>query len=159
MAVNKSITAYVLRPIVIAILSNFVVVQHLKTIDAFQLHPIPSNGLAKTHYSSKSTNIFFKVHGSTQLSRKHLAMISATDQDDEAVAVIDNRRRFLARSASVLMSSSASWMMTMTQPVIVNAAGELPDQFNVDDYLKSGMVMNPMGVSGQAGKSKPVTGM
>jgi hypothetical protein len=40
-----------------------------------------------------------------------------------------------------------------------NAAGELPDQFNVDDYLKTGMVMNPMGVSGQAGKSKPETGM
>ncbi len=86
-------------------------------------------------------------------------MLSATDQDDEPVAVIDKRRRFLAKSVSILLSSSASWMLTMAQPVIVNAAGELPDQFNVDAYLKSGMVMNPMGVSGQAGKSKPVTGM
>ena len=152
-------TAYSLRPIAIALLSSFVVVQHLKAIDAFQLYPIPSNGLAKTHYSSKSTNIFFKVHGSTQLSRKHSVMISATDQDDEPVAVIDNRRRFLAQSASLLLPSSASWMMTMAQPVKVNAAGELPGQFNVDDYLKSGMVMNPMGVSGQAGKDTSVTGM
>jgi hypothetical protein len=31
-------------------------------------------------------------------------------------------------------------------------ADDLPDRFNVDDYLKTGMVMNPMGVSGQAGK-------
>jgi hypothetical protein len=30
-------------------------------------------------------------------------------------------------------------------------AAEPVDRFNVEDYLKTGMVMNPMGVSGQAG--------
>lgn len=38
-------------------------------------------------------------------------------------------------------------------PITAHAkADDLPDRFNVDDYLKTGMVMNPMGVSGQAGK-------
>lgn len=150
---TKSMIIFASRLIAIA-LSSLMFIHQLKRIDAFQLYPIQGN-----HYSSKTKNICCKVHPSNQMRRKHLDMISATDQDDEPVSVIDNRRRFLANSASILLSSSASWMMTMAQPVIANAAGELPDQFNVDDYLKSGMVMNPMGVSGQAGKSKPVTGM
>ena len=149
MEVTKSTTAFASRLIVMA-LSCLVIIHQVKRIDAFQLNPVQSN-----QYSSKSTNICCKVCPSNQMSR----FLSATDQGDETVAVIDSRRRFLAQSASILLSSSASWMMTMAQPVIVHAAGELPDQFNVDDYLKSGMVMNPMGVSGQAGKSKPVTGM
>lgn len=40
-----------------------------------------------------------------------------------------------------------------------NALEELPASFDVDSYLKSGFVLNPMGVSGQAGKSRPETGV
>jgi hypothetical protein len=36
---------------------------------------------------------------------------------------------------------------------------KIPDTFDVDSYLRSGFVSNPMGVSGQAGKSRPETGM
>lgn len=35
----------------------------------------------------------------------------------------------------------------------------LVDSFDVDNYLKTGFVNNPMGVSGQAGKSRPETGV
>lgn len=34
-----------------------------------------------------------------------------------------------------------------------------PGGFNVDDYLRTGLVAQPMGVSGQAGKSRPETGV
>ena len=36
---------------------------------------------------------------------------------------------------------------------------EVPDSFDVDSYLRTGYVANPMGVSGQAGKSRPETGV
>ncbi len=39
------------------------------------------------------------------------------------------------------------------------AAGAEEGGFNVDDFLKTGQVAMPMGVSGQAGKSRPETGI
>ena len=45
----------------------------------------------------------------------------------------------------------------LNQPA--SAAGEGEATFNVDDYLRTGLVAQPMGVSGQAGKSKPETGV
>jgi hypothetical protein len=45
----------------------------------------------------------------------------------------------------------------LAQPQPSLAADE--DSFNVDAYLRSGVVSSPMGVSGQAGKSKPETGI
>ena len=32
------------------------------------------------------------------------------------------------------------------------AVADMPDSFDIDSYLKSGFVQNPMGVSGQAGE-------
>jgi hypothetical protein len=69
----------------------------------------------------------------------------------------NNRRHFLTTlTTSFLMNE---WFISKQQPMSAFAVGDLPDTFNVDDYIKTGMVMNPMGVSGQAGKSKPITGM
>jgi hypothetical protein len=34
-----------------------------------------------------------------------------------------------------------------------------PESFDVDSYLRTGYVSSPMGVSGQAGKSRPETGV
>lgn len=55
----------------------------------------------------------------------------------------------------VLERSMAGLVAFLSYPTVVHAAvdDKLPDRFNVDDYLKTGMVMNPMGVSGQAGMS------
>lgn len=36
---------------------------------------------------------------------------------------------------------------------------KIPDRMDVDNFLRTGMVANPMGVSGQAGKSRPETGV
>ena len=63
-----------------------------------------------------------------------------------------NRRALLQSSASsiLLVFSSA-----------INAEKVVADDssMNVNDFLKTGMVSQPMGVSGQAGKSKPETGV
>jgi hypothetical protein len=64
------------------------------------------------------------------------------------------RRHFFDRMMkSALANGAAACVLIGTTSKVANAVvGEnLPDQFNVDDYLKTGMVMNPMGVSGQAG--------
>ena len=39
------------------------------------------------------------------------------------------------------------------------AADEGAQGLNIDDFMKTGMVSQPMGVSGQAGKSRPETGV
>lgn len=41
----------------------------------------------------------------------------------------------------------------------VAVAADTPEGVDVDSYLRTGMVPQPMGVSGQAGKSKPETGV
>jgi len=50
-------------------------------------------------------------------------------------------------------------LMTSVVPAAVVAPAFAEESMNVDDFLKSGMVSMPMGVSGQAGKSKPETGV
>lgn len=46
------------------------------------------------------------------------------------------------------------WATVVMTEQAAQAAGadDIPDKFNVDDYLRTGQVMNPMGVSGQAGE-------
>ena len=38
-------------------------------------------------------------------------------------------------------------------PIVANADVELPDRFDVENFLRTGVVPSPMGVSGQAGTS------
>ena len=49
--------------------------------------------------------------------------------------------------------ATAGW--TVNPPAWADSEGGV----NVDQFLKTGMVAQPMGVSGQAGKSKPETGV
>ncbi len=61
------------------------------------------------------------------------------------------------RQAMGALTTGAITTVVSTQ---VNAEEkEIPDRLNVEDYLRNGFVSNPMGVSGQAGKSKPETGV
>lgn len=50
---------------------------------------------------------------------------------------------------------------TITFPAnaVQESSSGVPGGLNVDDFLKSGQVAMPMGVSGQAGKSRPETGI
>jgi hypothetical protein len=54
-----------------------------------------------------------------------------------------------------LSGGVTGWAVVVSeQEQTAQAAGadDIPDTFNVDDYLRTGQVMNPMGVSGQAGE-------
>jgi len=55
-----------------------------------------------------------------------------------------------------LFQSTASIMAAFTVPQVASAD---EDGVNIDNFLKTGMVQQPMGVSGQAGKMKPETGV
>jgi hypothetical protein len=60
-----------------------------------------------------------------------------------------NRRSFLSAA-----TASFTFLASSTA-----ALADEQGAFSVDDFLKSGQVSMPMGVSGQAGKSKPTTGI
>jgi len=65
------------------------------------------------------------------------------------------------RAALGSMVGGAGWALVQQEAALADAPpdGGMPDRFDVDSYLKSGYVQNPMGVSGQAGKSRPETGV
>jgi len=65
----------------------------------------------------------------------------------------------LSRTSALALSRRDALWTTLAFPTVANAAGDIPDSLNVDNYLRSGFVSNPMGVSGQAGKSRPETGV
>lgn len=57
---------------------------------------------------------------------------------------------------SALKWFGASGVAFLTQPVLAETT---PDSLDVDNFIRTGVVANPMGVSGQAGKSRPETGI
>lgn len=62
-----------------------------------------------------------------------------------------------SRRAAINWIGGAAGFLVCQSPAV--AVPDLPDSFDVDSYLKTGLVSQPMGVSGQAGKSKPLTGV
>jgi len=70
-----------------------------------------------------------------------------------------SRREALGWIAGSTVSSAARILLA---PLVANALADddkMPDRFDVDNFIKTGMVAQPMGVSGQAGKSRPETGV
>ena len=66
-------------------------------------------------------------------------------------------------SRAATRRQALGWIGGAAAALVVNqhpaVAAEQPEVVNVDDYLRTGMVSMPMGVSGQAGKSRPETGI
>ena len=60
------------------------------------------------------------------------------------------------RAALGWMTAGGGGWLIQNQP---SMADGLPERFDVDDFLRTGVVAQPMGVSGQAGKSRPETGV
>jgi hypothetical protein len=67
-------------------------------------------------------------------------------------AATTSRRRAIGWIASTVTTATVVSFESDGGSTLCRAA-EPVDRFNVEDYLKTGMVMNPMGVSGQAGTS------
>lgn len=78
--------------------------------------------------------------------RASVTQLSASSQGTTS------RRNFVESAAMVFTASSI--LFPLAPPAFASDG-----DFNVDDFLKSGQVAMPMGVSGQAGKSKPETGI
>jgi hypothetical protein len=66
-----------------------------------------------------------------------------------ATAATTSRRRAIGWIASTMTAT----VVSLEGGSSLCRAAEPVDRFNVEDFLKTGMVMNPMGVSGQAGAS------
>jgi len=101
--------------------------------------------------------------GRLPLALKHnmrLSTCSATTKmqmknNDVTNGAMDSNmnRRELLSSLSFLSS------VTLLSSIESATAVEEPGGFDVNDFLKTGMVSQPMGVSGQAGKSRPELGV
>lgn len=71
----------------------------------------------------------------------------------------DESENYSILSRRGMLQSTAAAILAINSGTILEASAADPDSMNVDDFLKSGFVSQPMGVSGQAGKSKPETGV
>mmetsp|Transcript_17972 Transcript_17972/g.20779 ORF Transcript_17972/g.20779 Transcript_17972/m.20779 type:complete len:314 (+) Transcript_17972:90-1031(+) len=111
-----------------------------------------------------ATNLFLVGVYSVQVSeafapsiivqRKNAASVSLkTSNNDDSSS---SRRNFINAIGS---ASAAIFTLGNYDAMSVANAETGGGDFNVDDFLKSGQVAMPMGVSGQAGKSKPETGI
>lgn len=91
-----------------------------------------------------------------------LTLISGVNLFALGLSVVDHDRGAQLSRRKAIGSCFTGIALVTAFPDLTEAADEksrTPDRFDVDDYLKSGFVSNPMGVSGQAGKSKPNTGV
>lgn len=77
--------------------------------------------------------------------------------DDDIVEESTTPSNELPRRDALI--SSLSTVVGILSTTTTKAWAEGDDGFNVDNFLKTGQVAMPMGVSGQAGKSKPQTGI
>lgn len=69
----------------------------------------------------------------------------------EAFAIDASRRGFLETAAASVVATGVG--------LVQKPSSAFAESQDIEDYLKTGMVSMPMGVSGQAGKSKPQTGV
>ena len=79
---------------------------------------------------------------------------AALQLDALSLNPVASRNEFLASCLTGTISG-----IGLAFPSYAAGADTMADTFDVDSYLRTGMVAQPMGVSGQAGKSRPETGV
>ena len=71
--------------------------------------------------------------------------------------------RLVSSSSSVLFSHHSddrrNFLTKFVGGSVIAVIPQLSNAVDTEDFLKTGQVSMPMGVSGQAGKAKPVTGV
>mmetsp|Transcript_25412 Transcript_25412/g.39041 ORF Transcript_25412/g.39041 Transcript_25412/m.39041 type:complete len:287 (+) Transcript_25412:82-942(+) len=73
--------------------------------------------------------------------------------------VAPNNKNCGTRREIIGWSFAAATFLGQSQLVHAEDSVGVPDSLNVDNFMRQGRVSNPMGVSGQAGKSRPETGV
>lgn len=76
---------------------------------------------------------------------------SLVAERSSTTALCDSRREFISSAVAVAIGSASG--------VISEPSRATAYDVDTEDFLKTGTVAMPMGVSGQAGKAKPVTGI
>jgi len=71
-------------------------------------------------------------------------------RSSDATVLFSNRRDFIS-NAAIAVGSASGMLISTPQSALADV--------DTDSFIRSGMVSMPMGVSGQAGKAKPVTGI
>jgi hypothetical protein len=118
----------------------FVVIVIVATVDHYSLLKV--NGLASSNYPSSSSSSSSSSSPSSSKSRRHV-IGSLLGGISTATAV-----------TSLVLPGDGRDIIGIGIGIskVANAA-----EMDVDSFLQSGGVAMPMGVSGQAGKSKPIT--
>lgn len=93
-----------------------------------------------------ATAAFAPSHQSIQRTTTSLNELNDSNMENE-----HGRRAFISQATTAFTAIATT--STLLNPSKASA------DMDVDDFLKSGQVSMPMGVSGQAGKSKPDTGI
>lgn len=89
-----------------------------------------------------------------RISQESKTAMLATLNDDGSSG---SRRNFLA--SAVAQASFAGGILGFGRPSFAEEKIRSPDSLDIENFLNTGMVAQPMGVSGQAGKSRPETGI
>lgn len=67
---------------------------------------------------------------------------------------------FLRRQViQTIVGGTSAGILVGSKKVFASGADTVVDSLDVQDFLRRGVSVNPMGVSGQAGKSRPETGV
>lgn len=64
-----------------------------------------------------------------------------------------------AAVATVTATTTTSTIITTSTPLPAWAVADKPDRFEEEEFLRRGVATQPMGISGQAGKPRPETGV
>ena len=94
----------------------------------------------------------------TKVFATRALLLALTCSSVDGLATI-NRRNVLGWIGSSGAAAAAVVGGAPQPGFAVAGADARPDSFDVNDFLSSGSVSMPMGVSGQAGKSRPETGV
>ena len=84
----------------------------------------------------------------------HLHGFMDETRNDDVTQENANRRQVL----KIIIGSSVPFCVA-PRTVWASGADTTVDSLDVQDFLRKGVSVNPMGVSGQAGKSRPETGV
>jgi len=111
--------------------------------------------LAKSISISKA---FIQHRNPVKTEKYILKRLSATNHPLNQVPT-ENRRSILLSSIFTAVSAAGSLLSGAPAVNALGGSDKIPDTLDVENFLRYGQVSNPMGVSGQAGKSRPETGV
>ena len=123
--------------------------------------PMINSSLLLTSFAlflSQKESHAFQVcpRGTTATYNRNMQLHGLTDgsRNDEVNQEIAGRRQVL----KTILGSSVPFLLA-PRTVWASGADNVVDSLDVRDFLRKGVSSNPMGVSGQAGKSRPETGV